>query len=325
MTASGAWRRADGLLPAALVVAMIGVCSSPVWWTIGAFFLAGAACMFEWRRAIGQRDGARGEAVRLKARIREFASMQGLLVGNIAHEIKTPLSVVIGETEVLALRCEDPAAVRGIAASMASELRHLSDLVESFLELAHPFVQEDTATHVPVFVGDCVIAAVARCNQLSKKLGVGVVTVFGKPDNGDPTAEVLGDSLLLEVMIENLLRNALRFSPAGSQVELTTHSEADKVGILVRDHGVGIPTEQQEAVFDWFFEGPGRPTKTMGTGFGLAIAKRVVDHHQGTITLRNTSEGGCEFQVLLPRFWPPDALLEAVDEGPGAATAVPAP
>ena len=213
---------------------------------------------------------------------------------------------MLGETDRLRVRCQSAKAVRSIAASMASEVRHLSDLVESFLRLAPPCLHEDTAGHVPVCVGDLVIAAAGRCRALSKKLRVPVVTVLGVSDNGDPTAEVMGDPLLLEIMVENLLRNALRLSPPDAQVELMTHADADSVRIVVRDHGIGIPPAQRESVFDCLFEGPGRPFKTMGTGFGLAIAKRVVDHHGGTITLRDTPGCGCEFEVGLSRWWPVD-------------------
>ncbi|MEO6595926.1 MAG: histidine kinase dimerization/phospho-acceptor domain-containing protein [Planctomycetota bacterium] len=110
------------------------------------------------------------------------ANPQGRFVGTIAHEIKTPLSRVLGETDLLLLRSEDATAVRGIAKSMAAEVRHLSDLVDRFLRLASPFVHEDKTKHVPIFVSDLVIGAVGRCRELSTKLGVRVVTVLCQPD-----------------------------------------------------------------------------------------------------------------------------------------------
>ncbi|MEO6593798.1 MAG: HAMP domain-containing sensor histidine kinase [Planctomycetota bacterium] len=325
MIAKLSLRRADGWLIAALVVSMVGLCWHPSWWMIGAVLLVVTSVLLEWQRTAWQCDRATEEIGRLTARIRDIANLQGRFVGSIAHEIKTPLSLVLGETGLLLLRSEDATAVRGIAKSMAAEVRHLSDLVESVLRLANPFVHEDKTSHVPIFVGDLVIAVVARCRELSTKLSVHVVTVLCQPDNGDPSAEVEGDSLLLEAMVENLLRNALRFSPPGAEVELTTHADADSVAIVVRDHGIGMPPEQRESMFDWFFEGPGRPSKTLGTGFGLAIAKRVVDHHGGTITLRDTLDGGCEFEVTLPRCWPldpsADAVLKRQSEPPVAPTA----
>jgi signal transduction histidine kinase len=314
LTQSSALPRASGWLVAALVVSTVGLCWHQSWWTIGAFLLVVTSILLRWRSTARQYDSSQAEIDRLRARIHDFASMQGHFVGNIAHEIKTPLSVVLGETDLLRLRCEDATAVRGIADSMAGEVRHLADLVDSFLRLAHPLVREDSATHESVFVGDVVIEAVGRCRELGKKLRVRIVTTLGVSDNGDPTAEVMGDPLLLEALVENLLRNALRFSPPDAQVELTTSCSPKSVEIVVRDHGIGIPSEQRTSVFDWFFEGPGRQSKTMGTGFGLPIAKRVVDHHGGKIVLRETPHGGCEFEVTLPRFWPADGPAATVDK-----------
>lgn len=323
MTAPPAWRRADGWLVAALAVSAVCLCWRPYWWVIGAFLLAVTAALYRWRRVCRQYDRGVQENGRLHSRILEFANLQGRFAGNIAHEINTPLAVVLAETGLL-LRCSgDATAVRRVANSMAAEVRHLSDLVASFLRLVHPLVHENTASHVPVYVGDLVIAAAGRCRELSRKLEVTLVTVLCEPDNGDPSAEVSGDPVLLEAMVENLLRNAIRFSPPGAKVELTTRADADSVAVIVRDHGIGIPSEQQESVFDWFFEGPDRPSKTLGTGFGLSIAKRIAAHHGGTITLRDTPGGGCEFDVTLPR-WPTDppagAAVERQSEPPVAPT-----
>lgn len=291
-------------LLALVPIAILGVLWYESWLLALMLMLA-----FTWLVLGGRGVAARAEQVLvenriLAKRVEQFALVQGRFVGNIAHEIKTPLAVVIGEAEVLLLRSGDPVAVRSIGHSIIAEVSHLSDLVESFLHLAHPFTQGETSDHVPVYFGDVVIAAVARCRALSSKRNVRVLTVLAAPDNGDPSAEVLGDAVLLEVMVENLLRNALRFSAPGAQVDVHTTADRDFVGVVVRDHGLGIPIAQQQAVFDWFFDGPRRPSGESGAGFGLAITKRIVDHHGGAIVLRDTAGGGCEFEITLRRWWP---------------------
>jgi signal transduction histidine kinase len=309
-------QRTDTWSVAAVAVATLLLAWQPSWWTTAAFVLAVAVFLSCRRRAITRYDRALEENRRLRARVHEFDNLQGRLVGSVAHEIKTPLAVVIGDMELLLSNCRDAQVVRGIAESVAGEVRHLSDLVYSFLQLAHPSV-DGTASHVPVFVSDVVIEAVGRCRELGKKLGVRVVTLLSLPDNGDPSAEVMGDPLLLEVMVENLLRNGLRSSPPGAQVELTTHTDAVSVTIIVRDCGVGIPTAHHDLVFDWFFEGPDRSSRTTGSGFGLAISKRVVDHHGGTITVRHAPGSGCEFVVTLRRCWPTGAAPTDAAKGSG--------
>jgi signal transduction histidine kinase len=136
---------------------------------------------------------------------------------------------------------------------------------------------------------------------------VSVVATLAEPGSGNDSVEVLGDALLLEAMVENLVRNAVRFSPRGSRVELQVDIQGESIGLLVRDHGNGIAPEHLESVFDWFFQSPGLTLQGSGTGLGLAIVKRVAEHHRGTISLRNHPQGGCEFRILLPQ-WRPQAL-----------------
>jgi signal transduction histidine kinase len=310
-------QRTDAWSVAAVAVATVLLAWQPSWWTTAAFVLAVAVFLSCRRRAITRYDRTLEENRRLRARVHEFDSLQGRFVGSVAHEIKTPLAVVVGEMELLRSNYRDSELVRGIAKSVTGEVRHLSDLVDSFLQLAHPLVDEGTASYVPVFVSDVVIEAVGRCRELSKKLGVRVVTLLSLPDNGDPSAEVMGDPLLLEVMVENLLRNGLRSSPPGAQVELTTHTDAVSVTIIVRDCGIGIPTEHHDLVYGWAFDGPDRSVRTTGIGFGLAITRRVVDHHGGTITLRHAPGAGCEFVVTLRRCWPTGAAPTDAAKGLG--------
>ncbi len=244
----------------------------------------------------------RVQHARMQARIEEFANSQGRFVGNIAHEIKTPLATVLSQTERL-LRCSnDPDTVRGLARGIAEDMRHLADLVDSFLRLARPFAQEDKSQHASVYVHDFVVEAVARSQALAHASGVRIVPTLAESSNGDTELEVMGDPVLLEAMLENLVRNAVRFSPRGSQVELRVQVAGESILVSVRDHGTGVAAEHLDSVFDWFFRAPGLTLKSSGTGFGLAIARRVAAHHGGLIALRNHPEGGCEFEISLPRL-----------------------
>jgi signal transduction histidine kinase len=145
---------------------------------------------------------------------------------------------------------------------------------------------------------------VHRSQPLANDAGVTVVTTLAELGDPDGALEVMGDPVLLEAMVENLVRNAVRFSPRGGKVEVTVlvGAGSETITLRVRDHGAGIAAEDLTAVFDWFFDRPVREQRPTGTGFGLAIAKRVADHHGGTITARNRDAGGCELEVTLPRW-----------------------
>jgi signal transduction histidine kinase len=254
------------------------------------------------RRSAAEIARLRADLDGTQARLAEFSISQGRFVGNIAHELKTPLAIVVAQTDLLLASTKDPGAVARLARSIAEDMRHLSDLVDSFLRLARPFAQDDASHHVPVHVHDFVVEAVRRSQSLAGESGVSVVTTLADSADCEAAPEVLGDAVLLEVMLENLVRNAVRFSPRGARVELQVQLGGKSVLLRVRDHGAGIAAEYLESVFDWFFQAPGLALPSSDTGFGLAIARRVAEHHRGTIALRNHPDGGCEFQITLPRW-----------------------
>lgn len=238
----------------------------------------------------------------LRSRLEEHTSAQGRFVGNIAHELKTPLTIVLSQIDLLMAHESDLVAMRRYARSIRGDMHHLSDLVDGFLRLARPFAQSDASHHVPVFVHDVVVEAVRRTQTLAMDRGVVIVTRLADTGSPDEAPEVLGESVLLEAMLENLLRNAVRFSPRGGRVDIEVDVVASSVAMSVRDRGDGIAAENLASVFEWFFDRPAHHRRSPGPGFGLAIVKRVAEHHGGTIVLRNRREGGCEFSITLPRW-----------------------
>jgi signal transduction histidine kinase len=314
VTGSAARDRAHG--PLLVIWVAVAACAAAVawvfardqvpWyiaWLLAAMFTGGTGGWLAARRCAGECARLQADLDRMQVTIAGFANSSGRFVGNIAHEIKTPLAIVVSQTDLLLGATEDPAAVRRLATSIAEDMRHLSDLVDSFLRLARPFAQDDASHHVPVHVHDFVVEAVRRCRSLAIGRGVSVAPVLEESGNGEAAPEVVGDAMLLEAMLENLLRNAVRFSPRGSRVVVRVQVRGGWVLLNVRDHGSGIAAEYLESVFDWFFQAPGSTLPPSGTGFGLAIARRVAEHHRGSISLRNHPEGGCEFVITLPRWY----------------------
>jgi two-component system sensor histidine kinase CpxA len=111
---------------------------------------------------------------------------------------------------------------------------------------------------------------------------------------------VVGDRELLREAIENILRNAIRFTPEGTAVTVDACREGlSAYRIVIRDCGPGVPVEHLEAIFEPFYRAPQHP-ESPGFGIGLAIAKRAIGLHHGTITARNVVEGGFELVMQLP-------------------------
>jgi signal transduction histidine kinase len=302
---------------AATVVAQVAVGAASI---MLATLLVGAIACWLAQRCL-QTEICRQRALldSLHVKSQEQARSQGRFVGNIAHEIKTPLAVVLSQVEVLLRCCNDQEVVRRYGKSIAEETRHLSDLVDGFLRLARPFAQADKSHHAPVHVHDFVVEAVQRSQAVATECGVSIMTKLAEVVPGDAEIEVSGDAALLEAMLGNLVRNAVRFSPRGASVELQVVVQDESVRLFVRDRGAGIAAENIEAVFDWFFDSPRLTLPSAGTGFGLAIARRIAEHHGGQIALRNLPGSGCEFEIVLPRW---RAEAQSVPPAGGVAATV---
>jgi signal transduction histidine kinase len=118
---------------------------------------------------------------------------------------------------------------------------------------------------------------------------------------------VLGDPVLLEAMLDNLVRNAVLASPRGARVDLRVRLIGDDVHVAVHDMGPPIPPDRLDEVFHGFFHWPEPMRSPLSSGLGLSIAMRVAEHHRGTISLVDGPEGGCRLEVQLPR-WRGEAL-----------------
>ena len=257
------------------------------------------------RRAAAPPEPVQAALDRALDKIRDFATSQGRFVATLAAELRAPLATARLHAELLLESGSEPATVERYAQSMVEELRHLDSLVESFLQLAQPMAQQDTSRHVPVHVHDVVLAAVKRCRFAASARGVVVVPTLAETRDG-VQPEVLGDPVLLEAMLDNLVRNAVLASPRGARVDLRVRVIGDDVRVEVQDRGPPIPPDRLEEIFQGFFHWPEPMRAPLASGLGLSIAMRVAEHHRGTISLVDGPEGGCRLEVQLPS-WRDDA------------------
>jgi signal transduction histidine kinase len=279
------------------------VASGAMAWLLASALLAAAAMVGSLlHRAAAENVALQAAVASLAARLDQFGQAQGRFVDSIAHQIRTPLTIVLNHAELL-LRCSDDGqAVRGHARSLADYTMHLSALFDGFLRLGSPLAAPDTSHHVPVHVHDLVLEGARRCQSAARSGGASIVPTIAEQGSEDRALEVLGNGVLLEAMLECLVRQAVRRSPRGSRVDLHVEVAGEVILLRVRDRGPGIAPSQLDSAFDWFFQAPGPTPQTQGNGGGLAIARRIAEHHRGTLSLRNHPDGGCEFEVALPRW-----------------------
>ena len=225
---------------------------------------------------------------------------QERFIADASHELKTPLSVVMAEAQVLLQQERTIEEYDQFVASTQDQLRQLVRLVDSLLTLARadagfPLFQLRT-----VSVNEIVMEAVERCEPLARHREVRLVPILAPPAD-DAEANVSGDPALLRAVIENLIRNAVRYSPIEAAVDIEVSMDGAEVQVMVSDDGPGIPPEELDHVFERFFSIPRGEEPAQGAGLGLAIARGVATLHHGSITAVNRSVGGCEFTLRLPR------------------------
>jgi signal transduction histidine kinase/CheY-like chemotaxis protein len=276
--------------------------------TIAALTLPVAALVWE-RKAVeherlqlleGERT-ARGEAEAANHAKDEFLAM-------LSHELRNPLAAIANAAHVL-LACDVQQAYAARAVEIINrQTRHLSRLIDDLLDVARISSGKILLAPEKINLADLVqrsLATLRSCGQLEQHR---IVTELAP-------AWVEGDAARLIQVVDNLLLNAIKYTPAGGRIEIQTLASGQDV-LRVRDSGIGIPPEQLPRIFELFAQGPRSLDRAQGgLGVGLTLADRLVSAHGGHIVA--ASDGlskGSTFTVRLPRVDPSDVVKPAQRE-----------
>jgi two-component system sensor histidine kinase CreC len=226
----------------------------------------------------------------MKERLREHLAGTRRLALDLAHRFKTPLTSIRGAVDILEeLNETDPAARARFLANIRQDADRMNDLLNRLLLLARAEDPEgdggeavDLAALVRGTAGRFVPAAQAKGTTLALEVPSDPIPFRGIPD-------------LLEKALENLLDNALHFTPAGGTVRVTLRPDGKALEIAVADSGPGVPETDRERIFVRF-----HTTRPGGNGLGLAIARAAAQRHGGTLELSARRGPGAVFVVRLP-------------------------
>jgi PAS domain S-box-containing protein len=250
------------------------------------------------KRAEEDREALLAQAQLQNERLRELDRVKDEFIALVSHELRTPLTSIRGYLELVA----DDAEAAGQTDEQREWLKvidrnadRLLSLVEDLLlsaqahsgSLALSHSEFDAATIVWECAEACAPAAAARGVQLDCV--------------AEPGLLMTGDPGRIGQVIDNLVSNALKFTPSGGRVELVAREHGAGVRIEVADTGMGIPPEEQDRLFDRFFRTARVQSEAIvGAGLGLSIAKAIVEAHNGHIFFRSVAGEGTTFTVFLP-------------------------
>lgn len=229
--------------------------------------------------------------------LKENDRLKDELVQNVSHELRTPLTFVKGYVDLLLegemglLNQEQQNALQIVATKTDEITRLIADIMTLQRIDSTNLERENTA------VNELIENAIIAHRLVAEKKGL--VIEANLPDT--PTILYIDKGRINQVL-DNLIGNALKFSPDGGTVTITLQDEADKIQVSIADQGIGIPPDKLQRVFDRFYQVDGSSRRRFGgTGLGLAIVKRIIDAHQGAIWVESEVNLGSTFHFVLPK------------------------
>jgi signal transduction histidine kinase/CheY-like chemotaxis protein len=234
------------------------------------------------------------------ARLRQANAFKSEILGTVAHDLKNPLGVILGRTEILRELIADAGA---LDENVQVQLDYVRDAANRLTEMVDDLVSDAMADALDISIKRepidlaILVEEVADANRPMADRKEQTITVAAPPDH-----IAHGDADRVRDAIDNLVSNAIKYSPIGGAIELSVRREGDGVVIQIKDQGPGLSPEDISRLFGRFQRLSAKPTAgETSTGLGLSIVKRIVDLHGGRITVESAGPGqGATFVMILP-------------------------
>ncbi len=232
---------------------------------------------------------------RTLAPVQRIHEQQKQFVSDVAHELRTPLSIMSGELEVALRKERTPADYRQVLTSNKQETDRLIELAENLLFLARDDQGQQTIEFEKVDITDLIGSVIASLQTESSKKDI---SVYFEPEE-EPTF-IRGQPTMLRRLFFNIIHNAIHYTPLKGEIWISLSTGKQYVQVKIKDNGIGISPEDQEKVFNRFYRVDDSRSQTKGYGLGLAICRSIVELHHGKITLHSAVNRGSTFTISLP-------------------------
>ena len=223
-------------------------------------------------------------------------------VANVSHELKTPITSIKGFVEtLLAGALQEPENARNFLGIVSRQTDRLNEIIDDLLSLSR--IERDAEQGRVFLTAGRLKAVLDSAIQIceAKATAKKITVQLNCPDQ----LQARDNAPLLEQALVNLIDNAVKYSPAGSAVQVEALRDDAEVVVRVRDQGVGIEKSQLDRIFERFYRvDAGRSRKIGGTGLGLAIVKHIAQAHHGRVTVESTPGEGSLFSLHLRRSNP---------------------
>lgn len=231
-------------------------------------------------------------------RIEELENIRRDFVANVSHELKTPLTSILGYVETLLDGQADtnPEDAKRFLGKIVSHTQRLHALVEDLLQLSRLEQQETGPETETIRIQDVIANVRDMVGRKAEEKHIALRADY------EGSTQIEADPRLLEQAIINLVENAIKYCPDGSEISFVSQRSKKNVRLTVQDNGPGIPEEDRARVFERFYRvDRGRNSDLGGTGLGLSIVKHIAQAHGGTVCLEESESGGSAFTIELPQ------------------------
>jgi len=239
----------------------------------------------------------RDQATELRTTVEELEVAQAVkdeFLALVSHELRTPLTSIRGYSELLAEEELNDGQREFLAVISRSSGRLLS-LIEDLLVMT-----QIQSGGLPLELGEVILGdLIASSTEAAEPFAASKQIALSIESEADLATE--GDTLRLGQALDNLVSNAIKYTPNGGQVSIATSHNGETATITVSDTGIGIPSDEQDQIFGRFFRtSNARTSGIQGTGLGLAITRGIVEAHGGTIAFDSDEGAGTTFRITLP-------------------------
>ena len=213
---------------------------------------------------------------------------------NLAHDLRTPLTRLRGTAEVAMQDAGDPNEARAALADCVNEADRLLHVLEALLDISAAEGGALKLNRDRIDLRSLTERAADLYREVAEEKNIAITL-----DQPEP-AEASADSIRLGQAINNLVDNALKYTPPGGRVTLAARAALGSAYVTVSDNGPGVPPAEREAIFRRLYRGDASRSQR-GLGLGLSLVKAIVESHGGTVTVDDAPGGGARFTVRLPR------------------------
>jgi PAS domain S-box-containing protein len=226
----------------------------------------------------------------------ELQEMKTEVMSLVTHELRTPLTAIQGMSEVLAQFDVDPDRRREMHVAINEEAKRLARMIDEYLDITRLEAGARPLRKTPLRVQALVERALLLLDPLASSRGIPITCEF---DSNLPV--VMADPDLLAQAVTNVVANAVKYSPAGREIQVSVRTDGSDLLIEVADKGYGIAPEHVKRIFEKFYRVPRvENADEPGTGLGLAFVREIMDSHGGCVTVESELGTGSTFTLRLP-------------------------